>query len=171
MISARSLMLFPSHLYENDQPSFDAAILFPKHYTALQQSKQIIQNNANQNSMTKQWYDVRIVSLSIYNSTFNPLQFISLSIIIRSATSSILLIPNKIFLFLIICSEGGGALNVPIFYFIWGFTYKESVIMSLATLMGNYTSQVRALLFQEVLFFRVLYLYCMNYCIIWYQIL
>jgi uncharacterized membrane protein YfcA len=37
---------------------------------------------------------------------------------------------------------GGGALNVPIFYLIWGFTYRESVVMSLATLMGNYLCQV-----------------------------
>ena len=37
---------------------------------------------------------------------------------------------------------GGGALNVPIFYLVWGFTYRESVVMSLATLMGNYLCQV-----------------------------
>ena len=38
---------------------------------------------------------------------------------------------------------GGGALNVPIFYFLWGLTYKESVVVSLSTLMGNYLCQVR----------------------------
>ena len=56
----------------------------------------------------------------------------------------------SIMLWLSLCSSffsfayytGGGALNVPIFYFIWGFTYKESVIMSLSTLMGNYLAQV-----------------------------
>ena len=37
---------------------------------------------------------------------------------------------------------GGGALNVPIFYFLWGLTYKESVVVSLSTLMGNYLCQV-----------------------------
>lgn len=36
---------------------------------------------------------------------------------------------------------GGGALNVPILYNIFGFTYKESVILSLCTLLGNYISQ------------------------------
>jgi uncharacterized membrane protein YfcA len=37
---------------------------------------------------------------------------------------------------------GGGALNVPVLYFIWGFPYSEAVILSLATLMGNYLLQV-----------------------------
>lgn len=37
---------------------------------------------------------------------------------------------------------GGGALNVPILYDIFGFTYHESVVLSLCTLMGNYVSQV-----------------------------
>lgn len=37
---------------------------------------------------------------------------------------------------------GGGALNVPILYNIFGFTYKESVVLSLWTLLGNYISQV-----------------------------
>ena len=37
---------------------------------------------------------------------------------------------------------GGGALNVPLLYFVWGFTYTQSVILSLATLMGNYLLQV-----------------------------
>ena len=34
-------------------------------------------------------------------------------------------------------------MNVPIFYFLWGLTYKESVVVSLSTLMGNYLCQVR----------------------------
>lgn len=36
---------------------------------------------------------------------------------------------------------GGGALNVPIFYNIFGFSYRESVVLSLCTLLGNYISQ------------------------------
>ena len=60
-------------------------------------------------------------------------------------TDIIITVLNTIFYFSIFYFyhyTGGGALNVPIFYFIWGFTYKESVIMSLSTLMGNYLAQV-----------------------------
>lgn len=44
-----------------------------------------------------------------------------------------------------LCSSagvGGGALNVPILRNIFGFSYHESVILSLWTLLGNYISQV-----------------------------
>lgn len=37
---------------------------------------------------------------------------------------------------------GGGALNVPILYNIFGFSYHEAVVLSLCTLMGNYILQV-----------------------------
>jgi uncharacterized membrane protein YfcA len=36
---------------------------------------------------------------------------------------------------------GGGALNVPILYNIFGFSYHQSVVLSLCTLLGNYISQ------------------------------
>lgn len=37
---------------------------------------------------------------------------------------------------------GGGILNVGILLIVWQFSYHNSVILSLATLFGNYSMQV-----------------------------
>jgi uncharacterized membrane protein YfcA len=37
---------------------------------------------------------------------------------------------------------GGGSLNVPILYSVFGYSYHTSVILSLCTLLGNYLFQV-----------------------------
>lgn len=37
---------------------------------------------------------------------------------------------------------GGGALNVPILWLLWGFSFHTAVILSLCTLSGNYLMQV-----------------------------
>lgn len=52
------------------------------------------------------------------------------------------MIPNISSHSIILIGIGGGGLNVPILLVVYGFDYHTSVVLSLATVLGNYISQV-----------------------------